>query len=64
MVVNPHTWQPRYTLTPAAANWLMQIEGARAAVEHTPLPPPSHPQLHVIGNLSAIYRQFIGNEVG
>lgn len=32
-------WQPRYTLTPAMARWLMEIEAARAVVEHAPLPP-------------------------
>jgi len=32
-------WQPRYTLTPAMARRLMEIEAARAAVEQIPLPP-------------------------
>jgi hypothetical protein len=32
-------WQPRYTLTPAIARELMEIEAARAVVENTPLPP-------------------------
>src|ERR1044072_32608 len=31
-------WEPRYTLTPAIARALMEIEAARAVVEHTPLP--------------------------
>jgi len=31
-------WQPRYTLTPAIARWLMEIEAVRAVVAHTPLP--------------------------
>ncbi|BAF60635.1 uncharacterized conserved protein [Pelotomaculum thermopropionicum SI] len=34
----PH-WQPRYTITPAIARFLMEIEAAKAVVEHTPLPP-------------------------
>ena len=32
-------WQPRYTLTPAIARRLMEIEAARAVVEQIPLPP-------------------------
>jgi Fic family protein len=32
-------WQPRYTLTPAMARRLMEIEAARAVVEQIPLPP-------------------------
>src|SRR5262249_53866416 len=32
-------WQPRYTLTPAMARRLMEIEAARAVVERVPLPP-------------------------
>lgn len=31
-------WQPRYTLTPAIARGLMEIEAARAVVEHLSLP--------------------------
>jgi len=30
-------WQPTYTITPAIARALMEIEAARAVVEHTPL---------------------------
>ena len=32
-------WQPRYSLTPAMARRLMEIEAARAVVEQIPLPP-------------------------
>jgi Fic family protein len=32
-------WQPRYTLTPAMARGLMEIEAARTVVEQVPLPP-------------------------
>jgi Fic family protein len=32
-------WQPRYTLTPAVARSLMEIEAARAVVDRTPLSP-------------------------
>ncbi len=38
-------WQPRYILTPAIARALMEIEAARAVVEHTPLPPTVEAQL-------------------
>jgi hypothetical protein len=34
---NKLSWFPRYTLTPAIARALMEIEAARAVVEHTPL---------------------------
>lgn len=33
------TWSPQYTLIPAIARGLMQIEAARALVDHTPLSP-------------------------
>jgi Fic family protein len=32
----PDTWNPIYQITPQIASWLMQIEAARAAVQHTP----------------------------
>lgn len=38
-------WQPRYTLTPVIARSLMEIEAARAVVEHTPLPPAVEAEL-------------------
>ena len=38
-------WQPRYTLTPAMARGLMEIEAARTAIEHTPLPPAAEAEL-------------------
>jgi Fic family protein len=31
-------WQPRYTLTPAVVRALLEIEAARAVVDHTPFP--------------------------
>lgn len=31
-------WQPRYTLSPAIVRALLEVEAARAAVEHTPIP--------------------------
>ena len=38
-------WQPRYTLTPAVARGLMDIEAARAVVEQHPLPPAAEAEL-------------------
>lgn len=38
-------WLPRYTLTTAIARALMEIEAARAVVEHTPLTPAAEEQL-------------------
>lgn len=38
-------WRPTYTLTPATASALMQIESARTAIEHTPLPPAVQEEL-------------------
>lgn len=38
-------WHPHYTLTPAIARALMDIEAARAVVEQTPLPPASEAEL-------------------
>ena len=36
--MTPPTWHPRYVITPAIAQGLMEIEAARAVVEETPLP--------------------------
>ncbi len=38
-------WHPRYTLTPAIAHALMDIEAARAVVGQTPLPPAAEAEL-------------------
>ena len=38
-------WQPRYTLTSTIARCLMDIEAARAVVEHTPLTPDVRDEL-------------------
>jgi len=38
-------WSPRFTLTPAIASGLMQIEAARALVDHTPLSPAAEAEL-------------------
>jgi len=42
---NKLSWLPRYTLTPAIARVLMDIEATRAVVEHTPLPPAAEVEL-------------------
>lgn len=39
------SWEPRYALKPAMARGLMDIEAARAIVEHTPLPPAVEAEL-------------------
>ncbi len=45
-MTKPHPlWLPRYVLTPAIARALMDIEAARAVVEHTPLPPAAEAEL-------------------
>jgi Fic family protein len=45
MTKSSPAWQPRYTLTPTIARLLMEIEAARVAVEHTPLPPAAEAEL-------------------
>jgi Fic family protein len=39
------SWEPRYALTAAIVRRLMEIEAARAAVEHAPLPPAAEAEL-------------------
>ena len=38
-------WRPKYTITPSIARRLMEIEAARAVVEHTPLTPTAEAEL-------------------
>src|ERR1051326_3852787 len=38
-------WQPRFTLTTPIVQALMEIEAARALVDHTPLPPAVESEL-------------------
>ena len=45
MTIHLPAWQPRYTLTPVIAGSLMEVEAARAVVEHTPLPPTVEAEL-------------------
>ena len=59
------SWSPRFTLTPAIARGLMQIEAARALVEHTPLPPAAEEELRAHARVRAVhYSTFIeGNRL-
>jgi len=45
MNVKTAAWQPHYTLTPAIARSLMEIEAARAVVDRTPLSPSARNEL-------------------
>jgi Fic family protein len=58
-------WIPRYSITPAIARGLMQIEAARALVEHTPLPPAAEAELRAHARVRAVhYSTFIeGNRL-
>lgn len=58
-------WSPRFTLTPAIARCLMQIEAARALVDHTPLPPAAEAELRAHARVRAVhYSTFIeGNRL-
>jgi Fic family protein len=38
-------WRPRYTLSPAAVRSLLDVEAARAVVDHTPVPPGAAEEL-------------------
>jgi len=48
-------WLPHYTLTPTIARWLMEIEAARAVVEHTPLPPAVEAELRCRARLRSTH---------
>jgi Fic family protein len=49
------TWTPKYTLTPAIARGLMQIEAARALVDHTPLSPAAEAELRASSRVRAAH---------
>lgn len=63
--MDSYIWSPRFTLTPAIARGLMQIEAARALVEHTPLPPAAEAELRAHARVRAVhYSTFIeGNRL-
>jgi len=48
-------WSPRYTLTPAIARGLMQIEAARALVDHMPLSPAAEAELRARARVRAAH---------
>jgi Fic family protein len=58
-------WSPRFTLTPAIARGLMQIEAARVLVDHTPLSPAAEAELRAQARVQAAhYSTFIeGNRL-
>ena len=58
-------WEPRYVITPAMARFLMEIEAAKAVVEHTPLPPWAENRLREKARIRAShYSTFIeGNRL-
>ena len=64
MMTTP-AWSPRFTLTPAIARGLMQIEAARALVDHTPLSPAAEAELRAHARVRAAhYSTFIeGNRL-
>jgi Fic family protein len=49
------SWTPKYTLTPAIASGLMQIEAARALVDHMPLPPAAEAELRARARVRAAH---------
>ena len=61
----PVAWKPKYILTPAIARGLMQIEAARALVDHTPLSPAAEAELRAQARVRAVhYSTFIeGNRL-
>ncbi len=49
------TWQPQYNISSQLARWLMEIESARAVVEHTPLPPAVEAELRQRARIRATH---------
>jgi Fic family protein len=49
------TWTPQYNLTSAIARGLMQIEAARALVDHTPLSPDAEAELRSRARMRAAH---------
>jgi len=49
------SWKPKYTLTPAIASGLMQIEAARALVDHMPLSPAAEAELRARARVRAAH---------
>jgi len=51
----PAVWIPKYSITPAIARGLMQIEAARALVDHTPLSPAAEAELRAHARVRAVH---------
>jgi len=45
MAGDPPAWHPRYVLSPAVVRSLLEVEAARAIVDHTPVPPGTAEEL-------------------
>jgi hypothetical protein len=54
MAGNAPLWGPRYTIAPAIAAGLMEIDAARAVVEHTPLPPAAESETVTTRQIAAL----------
>jgi Fic family protein len=65
MVENQSVWQPKFTITPKIASCLMEIEAARAVVEHVPLPPAVEAELRMRARIRATHysTQIEGNRL-
>lgn len=48
-------WQPKYSITSEMARRLMEIEAAKAVVEHTPLPPTVEAELRQRARIRATH---------
>ena len=63
--ISPKDWMPKFSINPAIARGLMQIEAARALVDHTPLSPAGQAELRAQARVQAAhYSTFIeGNRL-
>jgi len=63
--IPPVAWTPKFSITPAVARSLMQIEAARALVDRTPLSPAAEAELRAQARVHAAhYSTFIeGNRL-
>ena len=63
--ISPMDWTPKFSINPAIARGLMQIEAARALVDHTPLSPAAEAELRAQARVQAAhYSTFIeGNRL-
>lgn len=58
-------WRPRFTLSPAAVRSLLDVEAARAVVDHTPVPPGAAEELRRRARLRSTHysTQIEGNRL-